>query len=254
MQADLLPTASHQPIADEQNTLTGINLSRLYTYQLVYPDPPGGWTWQYLSANSANQLISEVRNGTSVCGTMACYYTLLKNSEGSIVGSGLLNMWQGNSANAVQAALNTGIQVAQNIGQTLATGDNHFDGPLGYYQLGLQTIPETALLNAIIMDANTTLAQKTTAKAILAFFGCLFWDDDWFPIDNPSGESDGLANQIQQYLQDRLQSVASDPSQPFLASVLPTALTYPGADFASFFSATGAAAGSTHYQSDFFSR
>ena len=40
--ADLLnPANAHQPIADEQNMLTAINLSHLYSYQLVYPDPPG---------------------------------------------------------------------------------------------------------------------------------------------------------------------------------------------------------------------
>ena len=102
------------------------------------------------------------------------------------------------------------------------------------------------------MDTNATAAQKTFAKAMLALFGCLFWDDDWFPIDNKTGDSDGLANQIQQYLQYRTQSVAANPSQPFLASMVPTALTYPLNDFSSYFSATGAAAGSTHYQSAFF--
>ena len=102
-------------------------------------------------------------------------------------------------------------------------GDNHFDGPLGYYQLGLQTSPETAVLNAIIMDTNSTPAQKATAKATLALFGSLFWDNDWFPIDNTSGESVGLANQIQQYLQYRTQSAAAAPSQPFLATNLSTA-------------------------------
>ena len=87
---------------------------------------------------------------------------------------------------------------------------------------------------------------------MLALFGSIFWDNDWFPIDNATGESDGLANQIQQYLQYRTQSVAADPSQPYLASMLPMALNYPLNDFSAYFSATGAAAGSTHYQSAFF--
>jgi hypothetical protein len=251
-QADLLPPTSHQPIADEQNSLTGINLSRLYTYQLVYPDPPTGWQWEYLPTSSANNLISLVQNGTSVCGSPTCYYNLLKNSEGSVWGSALLNMWQGNSTAAVQTALNGASQLAQTIVQLLAAGDNHFNNTYGYYQLGLYTSPETAVLNAIILNFNTTAAQKSTAKAILALFGCLFWDDDWFPVDNASGESFGLANQIEQYLQYRTQSVAAAPSQPFLSSMLSTAVSYPASDFATYFSATGAAAGSTHYQSAFF--
>lgn len=252
-QTDLHQPAAHQPIADEQNSLTGINLSRLYTYQLVYPDPPNGWTWQYLSTNSANQLISLVQNGTSVCGSVSCYYNLLFNSETSQWGRAILTMWKGNSAAAVQATLNTALQVAQNITQTLANGDNHFDGPLGYYQLGLSTSPATAVLNAVIMNGNATAAQKTSAKAALALFGCLFWDDDWWPIDNTTGDSVGLANQIEQYLQYRAQSAAAaGAAQPYLAAMIPAALAYPLNDFSQYFSATGAAAGSTHYQSAFF--
>ena len=250
--ADLRAPGVHQVIADDQNSLTAINLSRLYTYQLVYPDPPGGWKWLYLSPNGANRLISLVRNGTSVCGSVDCYYTLLKNSEGSIWGTALLNMWRGNSAAAVQAALDTGIQLARKIETALAAGDNRFDGPLHYYQLGLNTSPETAVLNAIIMDANSTPAQKAVAKSALALFGSLFWDNDWFPIENPSGEGRGLANQVQQYLQYRTQAVAAAPSQPFLASKLSSALANPVNDFNTYFSPTGAGAGSTHYQSAFF--
>jgi hypothetical protein len=251
-QADLLPTGSHQPIADEQNSLTGINLSHIYTYQLAYPDPTGGWKWQYLSTASANQLISLVRNGTSVCGSVNCYYNLLYGSETSAPGRALLDMWKGNSSAAVQTALNTPLQVAQNIEQTLANGDNHFDGPLGYYQIGLYTSPQTALLNAILMDSNSTAAQRATAKAALALFGSLLWDNDWFPIDNTTGESLGLSNQIQQYLEYRTQSAAAASSQPFLATKVAIGLTYPTNDFNSYFSPTGAAAGSTHYQSAFF--
>ena len=252
-QADLQPTSAHQPIADEQNSLTGINLSRLYTYQLVYPDPPAGWTWQYLPTSSANQLIANVRNGTSVCGSVNCYYNLLYNSETSPWGRSILQMWQGISTAAVQTALNSGVQLAQAVTQTLANGDNHFDGPMGYYQLGLSTSPETAVLNAVLMDNNATAAQKTSAKAALALFGCLFWDDDWWPIDNTTGESVGLANQIEQYLQYRAQSAAAvGVSQPYLSSMIPVALNNPQSDFSAYFSPTGAAAGSTHYQSAFF--
>ena len=161
-------------------------------------------------------------------------------------------MWKGNSTAAVQAALNTATSLAQKILLMLAAGDNHFDDALGYYQLGLQSSPETAVLNAILMDNNTTTAQKATAKAALALFGSLFWDNDWFPIANNTGESVGLSNQIQQYLQYRTQAVAAAPSQPYLAEQLTTALGYPTSDFNQYFSSTGAAAASTHYQGTFF--
>jgi hypothetical protein len=261
-QADLQNPSQHQPIADEQNSLAGINLSRLYTYQLVYPDPnpgapQGGWQWLYLTNAGAAQLQSWVANGTAVCGTPTCYATLLNNSDGSAAGQALVSMWQGNSTAAVQTALNTATSLAASLEFTLASGDNHFDNRLGYYQLGLNTSPETVVLNAVLMNANTTPAQKTLAKAALALFGSVFWDDDWFPIDNTSGEGDGLANQIQQYLEYRAQSVFSDPSQPFLGAQLANPaisnpVNYSSNDLAAYFDSTGAAAGSTHYQSTFF--
>ena len=126
-------------------------------------------------------------------------------------------MWQGNSSAAVQTALNGASSWRR---RSCRSGHRRqsLRGPLGYYQLGLQTSPATAVLNAILMDSNATAAQKTTAKAALALFGSIFWDNDWLPIDNTTGDSVGLANQIQQYLQYRTQSVAAAPSQPFLAS------------------------------------
>jgi len=260
-QADLVSPGLHQPIADEQSMLTEINLSRLYTYQLVYPDPPGGWQPLYLPTASVAKLQSLIENGTSVCGTPTCYATLLKNSEGSGAGTALVGLWQASTPAAAQTAVATALAgatgLAADLEYTLTAGNNRFDQTLGYYQLGLYSSSQTVVLNAILALATSnptyvTAQQKTLAKAALALFGSIFWDDDWFPIDNNSGESVGLANQIQQYLQYRTQSVLSDPSQPFLSQQLTAAVGYAGNDFSAYFSNTGAAAGSTHYQSAFF--
>jgi hypothetical protein len=251
-QADMLPPESNQPIATEQNTLASINLSHLYTYQLDYADPPGGWKWLYLSPHAASELIAAVRNGTAVCGSVNCYYDVLRSSEGSQWGRGLLDMWKAGNPGAVQTALNTAMGLARFLSRTLATGDNHFTPQIGYYELGLSTSPETAVLNAILMDPNTTSEQRRLARAALALFGSVFWDNDWFPIDNDSGEGRGLSNQVEQYLQYRAQAVAAAPSQPYLAAKLPVALSYVANDFRQFFSPTGAPPASTHYQSAFF--
>jgi hypothetical protein len=250
--ADLLPTASHQPIADDQNSLASVNLSHLYSYQLAYPDPRGGWKWLYLQPNSARQLISWVRNGTSVCGSVTCYYDLLYKSDPSNVGHSLLNMWRGNSTAVVQAALNSALAVGRRITGVLAAGDNHWDQPLEYYQIGGLTMPLTSLLNAILIDSNSTAAQKSLAKAMLALFGCILWDNDWFPIDNQTGGGTGLSNQYEAYLEFRAEAASAAPAQPYLASKLPAAINYTVDDFNQYFSPTGAVAASTHYQSAFF--
>jgi hypothetical protein len=248
-QADLLPTTQHQPIATDENTLASINLSHLYSYQLTYPDPPGGWQWLYLTSAGAQQLISWVRNGTSVCGSVTCYFNLLSNSSDAPTQS-ILQMWQGDSTAAVQTALSAALATTQAILNAIANGDNHWYEPYNYYQIGLYTTPFTPLLNAVIMDNNSTTSQKTLAKAMLALFGCILWDDDWFPIDEVGGA--GLTNQTEQYYQYRTEFAAAAPSQPVMASDMATAVSYTTNEFDQYFSPTGAVPGSTHYQATFF--
>jgi hypothetical protein len=249
--ADILPPDSHQPIADEQNSLVSINLSHLYSYQLTYPDPPGGWQWLYLSPASAQQLISWIRNGTPVCGTVTCYYNLRAQSADG-VGLSILRMWQQNNTAAVEAALQGAARLAHGISNTLANGDNHWYQPIESYQVGLSAAPYIPLLNAVLMDSNATQAQKTLAKAILALFGCILWDEDWDPFDHQTGDGNGLTNQISMYRQFRTQAVAAAPSQPFLAAKAMAATSYSTEDFSQYFSPTGAVPGSTHYESTYF--
>jgi hypothetical protein len=249
--ADLLPVASHQPIADEQNSLVSINLSHLYTYQLIYPDPPGGWQWLYLPPASAQQVISWIRNGVPVCGSVTCYYNLRAQTADD-VGRTLLRMWQQNNTAAVGTALQAAAAQAKQITDTLAGGDNHWYDLFGYYNVGLYALPYVPLLNAVLMDSNATEAQKTLAKAMLALFGCILWDDDWFPIDQQTGGGTGLTNQYEMYLQFRTLTAAAVPSQPFLAAHIATAVRYSTEDLNQHFNPTGAVEGSTHYQNTYF--
>jgi hypothetical protein len=248
--ADLLPLAAHQPIADEQNSLAAINLSHLYRYQLAYPDPPGGWQWLYLQPASARQLIDWVRNGTPVCGSVACYFNL-RAYAASTVGQSILRMWQQNNAAAVGEAMKTALAAAKRITDALASDDNHFYAPFSYYQVSLSTAADVPLLNAVLMDSNATERQRTLAKAMLALFGCIIWDEDWFPIDRQTGGGTGLSNQYEMYLQFRTLAVAAAPSQPYLAANTAAAVRYSIEDLKRYFSPTGAVEGSTHYQNTF---
>jgi hypothetical protein len=249
--ADILPPASHQPIANEQNSLVSVNLSHLYSYQLIYPDPPGGWQWLYLQPDSARQLISWVRDGTPICGSVTCYYTL-RSRYASGVGQSILRIWHENNTEAVDAALHTAAAAAQRITDILANGDNHWFDPIVYYQVGLYAAPYIPLVNAVLMDNNATETQKTLSKAILALVGCLLWDEDWFPIDHQTGGGTGLSNQYEMYLQFRTLSIAAAPSQPYLAANTAAAVRYSMEDLKRYFSPTGAVEGSTHYESAFF--
>ena len=213
-QADLQNPSLHQPIADEQNCWRGSICRGCTPISWCIRIPSGGCAGRVAVAvpdGGGSEAAAEL--GRQRHGGVRHADLLRRAAEqfgGVAAGSGAGFDVAGNSAAAVQTALNSATGLAASLENTLASGDNHFDNRLGYYQLGLKTSPETVVLNAILMNANTTAAQKTLAKAALALFGSIFWDDDWFPIDNNSGESDGLANQIQQYLEYRAQSVFSN--------------------------------------------
>jgi hypothetical protein len=248
-QADLLPTNQYQPIATDENTLDSINLSHLYSYQLTYSNPPGGWQWLYVQPAAAQQMISLVTNGTSVCGSVNCYYNLL-DAYATSAEIFQMKMWQGNSTAAVQTALNYAISYVQPVINAIANGDDQWYPPYSYYQIGSYVTVVTPLLNAIIMDSNTTPAQQSLAKAVLALFACIMWDDDWFPIDIVGGA--GLTNQTEMYYQYRTELASAIPSQPVMAADMATAVGYTTNDFDQYFSPTGAVPGSTYYQAAYF--
>ena len=256
-QADLKSPALHQPIADEQNMLTGINLSRLYTYQLVYPDPPGGWQWLYLTGGVCSDVGELGRERHCRCaGTPTCYATLLNNSEGSASGPSSGFDVGGNSSAAVQYGAEFGRWSGQAAWcSTLVAGDNHFD-TRWVSPVGTKTSPGTALLNAILMNVNTTVAQKTLAKAALAMFGSI------------SGTIDSVSHR--HTTREERRNCQSDSAvsgvlrpigvlEPFEGFSQPAAGDRDEAQPLSTVSelildTTGAAAGSTHHQSVFSSR
>jgi len=250
--ADVLAADQHQPISDDQNTLTGINLTRLESYQLSFPDPPGGWKWLYNPPSAMNTLIALVRDGTSYCGSPGCYRTLLNNSGGSDTAT-ITAMWAGNSTAAVQAALNKASGPFEAVVKEMANGENHWNSTYGGYQLGLNWgFKYTPLLNAILMDSNSTSAQKAAAKKQLALYGSLLWDNDYRPLaddgTSPSGASCGLANQCLQFVQYRANIAMAIPTHPVMAAKQTIALSWTKLAFAEAFNIYGSPQGSTHYQ------
>lgn len=243
-----------EPIGNVQNILTGINLTRLATYDLIFPDPPGGFAPLYMNPTAYNTLIGLVQNGTSNCGSVNCYYTKLKNGDGSTFGTSLLNMWQANSTAGVQVALNSmlggGTNSFATFSQSLAGGDNHWGDTYGFYQFGLDvTSPATPLLNAITLNSNSTTAQINQAKSMFALGGNVLWDPYFW--NDATGEGHGNGNQNSQYAQYQAQMISSIPSQPFLSQFLPTGISNVQASFAFAWENTGAVLGTTWYQSTF---
>lgn len=243
-----------EPIGNIQNILSGINLSDIANYNLVFPDPVGGFPPLYLLPTAYSTLQGWVKDGTAKCGSTTCYYNLLKNGDSSPFNVALLNLWQTDTTAAVTTALNSmlggGVNSFTSFSNSLANGDNHFGDIYGFYQLGLNvTSVATPLLNAILLNSHTTTAQKNQAKAILSFGANMFWDSNWW---NPNtGEGKGNGNQNSQFDQYQTQLISSIPSQPYLSQFLPTGIAQVQSSFASNWNPSGAVPGSTHYESTF---
>ena len=243
-----------EPIGNIQNILTGINLSDIANYDLIFPDPSGGWTPLYLTQSAYNTLQGWVNNGTSKCGSTNCYYNLLNAGDGSTFGTGLLNLWQTNTTAGVTTALNSmlggGVNSFASFSNSLANGDNHWGDTYGFYQLGNDvTSVATPLLNAILLNSNSTTAQKNQAKAMFSFGGNTLWDPNWW---NPNtGEGTGNGNQNSQFYQYQAQMVSSIPSQPYLSQFLATGIANVQSSFTSNWNPSGAVPGDTWYQSTF---
>ena len=249
-----------QPISSEQNNLTGVNLSRLYSYgNLVFSDPSGGYEYPYLSSSSAHNLIGLVQNGTSVCGSTACYFNeLYYNSTQDTLSRSLLTLWRTDTSANLQSLIDNFVSTGEDgamqaLGAALANGDNHWDGVWGYYQIGNEWgFPALSSWPFIALDTNYSSLSSTLrnqAKTAPALFASLIWDDAWFPFDTIDGDGYGLGNQISAYLQYRGISANLlrywSPMAPKLTSSLASIIT----NFQNNFSPQGANPGGVNYAS-----
>jgi len=209
----------------ERNDLAGINLTKLATYQTEYPDPVGGWQWQYMPARAINALKAKVRDGTAACGSSACYYNKLMASFGDIESQLILDMWRRPGTDSADRVLAHVLSYAQRWFYGFVNAGGVHQVPYSFTLGGSNASSRAVLLNALIADPNSTASQKAKAKAILAIFGSVLWDGDYAPLDNapPSGDGFGTANMPVQMTQYRAQYAILLKQHPYLGAKFATA-------------------------------
>jgi len=240
---DILPPYVMQPIGTVRSTLVGINLNKVNSYTLTFPDPPGGWPYLYLSDAGMNQLQALLTNGTSVCGSPNCLYNAIQSD--------------GNQQPLAQMLMdNTPPRVAYNtsslLKQTRTFANDFFNqtGNLDFFLLGYQgayPCPRNqALANLILKSPAATPWEKARVKGFLAYCACFIWDPD-FQSQDPSS-SFGLANQQSQFLQEQSQLAAQIYTHPLMAALYPQAIQNIQNNLLGSISQYGSGYASWHYQ------
>lgn len=182
---DLASPYSIQPIARQMDVQGGINLNKVYQYQLSYPDPPQGYGALYMPHSAVQAMIQRLR-------TDPAYYQYLYNADPAA--RDLLAMWADTTGAAVQQAVTKIVGTAQALLSALVSGDGVYDFTYHYWHGGLAMNEMGPWIDSVLASGLATSAQKAQVKAAAALFANVLWDNDFVPMQAGSGLNLGTAN------------------------------------------------------------
>jgi hypothetical protein len=223
--------------------VAGINLSKTNLYELNYPDPPNGWPYLYLSDAGAAQLISMLKDSTSLCGSAKCLYSAIQSDPTQRQLALLLTDDTAAQVSYNAAQLTKQLQTFANGFYTVGNLDNNFLGYQGAYPCPRNQ----AVANLVLKSSVATSWQKQVAKSLLAYCACFLWDSD-FQSSDPS-ISFGLANQQSQFLQEQSQIAAQIYTQPLMSTLYAQSIQNIRSNVLGSLNSYGSGYASWHYQS-----
>ena len=159
--ADVLNPALIQPIDVIRDSLAGINLTKVNSYDLSFPDPTGGWSELYESNSALNTLTSLLSNGTSVCGSPNCLYDAV---QGDGVQQPLADLLRDDTTPRISSSLNALTAQLQSFANTFYNQMGNLDPTIAYY-LGRVSVCPLLLDGRSDLDKfRSHLLAKTTSQ------------------------------------------------------------------------------------------
>ena len=191
---DLGNPAQTQNIAKQTDLYAGINLNKVYRYQLTYPDPPGGVQPLYMRRDQFMRIVNRVRS-------VPAYYQYLYNAEPTA--RPLLDMWRDSKGDKVNHQVSRILELARSWLDAEVNGEGMHDRLYSYWHGGLQADMAAPVANELLAVEPISPEVRERLKAALALFCNLLWDDDLVPLSGKAGVNLGTANMPAQQTQYR---------------------------------------------------
>jgi hypothetical protein len=241
--AELRPTDQAQAIAEERNSLTGLNLTHQAAVGFEYPDPPAGWPPPYMDRAAYARLVEQIQSFQIPVHWMLREFSRMWIGQLCVYPPGPC----AGTADDVEYLLNRVEQMVALWQQILVHGSGPFDPWWTGYQPGTQIMYMWPRVLAILDYPNATPQQKARAKAAAAWLASVYWDNDYVPLDIDTGDGLGNANQAVQMYQYRFTSSLALTSHPAMAPHREEAISgaEDGLDYLE--PSSGAPRGSCHY-------
>jgi len=238
--ADLVDPALPQPIALERNALTGVNLSKLISYGLDFPDPDGGWTFPYSSSHQLENLAAQVK------GSSEQEFQRFRSSFAYGCDL-LLNAWRRDTPDAYEAVVKDIEDFASTWLNLLVQREGAMSNWWHFYQPMLAWQGRKLSSMVLLSSKKISQGQRQRIKRVVALIASIFSDDDYVPwTDHTHYDHAGNANQNSMYDIYRAQEILSLPSHPKIGqrTVEPVVENFVR-DYLD--QKSGAPTGSTHY-------
>lgn len=182
---DLGDPSRTQNIAKQTDLYAGINLNKVYRYQLTYPDPPEGVQPLYMPRDQLLQIVNRVRS-------VPAYYQYLYSAEPTA--RPLLEMWRDSKGEKVDRQAARILDLARSWLDAEVNGEGMHDRLYSYWHGGLQADMAAPIANELLAVEPIAPEMRERLKAALALFCNLLWDDDLVPLTGKAGVNLGTAN------------------------------------------------------------
>ncbi len=191
---DLGPPGATQNIAKQTDLYAGINLNKVYRYQLTYPDPPEGVQPLYMRRDQFMKIVNRVRSEPA-------YYQYLYGAEPSA--RPMLDLWRDSKGEKADHQIARILNLARSWLDSEVNGEGMHDRLYSYWHGGLQADMAAPVANELLTVEPISADVRERLKAALALFCNLLWDDDLVPMTGRADVNLGTPNMPVQQAQYR---------------------------------------------------
>lgn len=189
--ADLGEPDQFQRIGGFLNRHSGINLTKLASWQMDFPDPPGGYGALYL-APSAVQAVRERINDPAARAGDEVYGDWVRRTEAA--SPELWKLWSDPSEKAAEDAAGRVLDEASRLMRAFVEGDGIYQLGIHYWHGGLAMQRQGIIIDQLLADPRIQGNTRRRLKAAAAFFAYVLWDNDFVPMENHEGINLGTPN------------------------------------------------------------